>query len=176
MLLTQFFNIIINHLVATFTQLYLLHLMFSPGNIGLLFPGTKTSTEITPTFLYYCSIIKYGLLKVHTWTVFGVSSSSLIAELKSLWNEVDGKCRPVYQPCNTSDPTSLIVSSLRDNRHNPKDKFAPAGWAAVSADSLLAGREHLHIAMATEFPLQKKSRTFECVLQLEDRYLKQASS
>lgn len=94
MLLTQFFNVLINHLVATFRQLYLLHLVFSPGNICLLVPGTKTSTEIAPIFLHYCSIIKYRLLKVHTQTAC-VPSSSLNAELKSLCNEVDGKCGPV---------------------------------------------------------------------------------
>lgn len=75
------------------------------------------------------------------------------------------------EPCNTLNLTALTVSSRRDNRRNPEDKFAPVGWTAVSPGS--GGERVPSIVMVTEFPLQKKSSMLECVLQLDARYLKQ---
>lgn len=61
------------------------------------------------------------------------SSYSSLAQVSEI--SFSGGAALSIEPCNTSDRTALTVSSRRDNRRNPEDKFAPAGWTAVSPGS-----------------------------------------
>lgn len=78
--------------------------------------------------------MKYGLLKVLQLYLYG---TLLLLFLVSEIGFLEGADLSI-EPCNTSDYTPLTVSSRRDNQRNPEDKFAPAGWTAVSPGS---GRE-----------------------------------